>query len=78
MQPGELKAGQWGRIVAVDTIPSPYRSRLISLGLLPGTRFQVIRVAPLGDPFEIAVRGSSLILRRHEAAILTVEPVCVK
>jgi len=77
MHPGDMKAGQWGRIVALNGCPSSYRNRLISMGLLPGTVFQVVRVAPLGDPFEMAVRGSSLILRQQEAAILSVEPTCL-
>ncbi|GAA6133711.1 FeoA family protein [Oceaniserpentilla sp. 4NH20-0058] len=41
--------------------------RLMVLGLTPGTRFQVTRVAPLGDPIEIRLRGFNLSLRREEA-----------
>lgn len=41
--------------------------RLMMLGLTPGTSFTVVRVAPLGDPIEIKVRGFNLSLRREEA-----------
>jgi ferrous iron transport protein A len=41
--------------------------RLLDLGLLPGTRVQVIRRAPLGDPSEYELRGYRLCLRRSEA-----------
>jgi ferrous iron transport protein A len=46
--------------------------RLMEMGLLPGTRIHVVRVAPLGDPLELRVRGYSLSLRRAEAAQITV------
>jgi len=52
-----------------------YHKRLISLGLTPGTEFKLLKVAPLGDPIEIAVRGFRLSLRRNEAACLEVERV---
>jgi ferrous iron transport protein A len=50
-----------------------YRQKLLSMGLTPGTAFRVTRVAPMGDPVEIAVRGFSLSLRRNEAAALLVD-----
>ena len=43
------------------------------MGLTPGTAFEITRIAPLGDPVEIFVRGYSLSLRRHEALALDVE-----
>jgi len=44
------------------------------MGLLPGTRVRVVRVAPLGDPIELRVRNYSLSLRRAEAAKIGVRP----
>jgi Fe2+ transport system protein FeoA len=41
--------------------------RLMEMGLLPGTRVEVLRVAPLGDPIELRVRGFALSIRRTEA-----------
>ncbi len=41
--------------------------RLREMGLLPGTKIQVIRWAPLGDPLEIKVRGYHLSLRKRDA-----------
>ena len=43
------------------------RSRLMEMGLLVGTRVELVRFAPLGDPVEIKVRGYHLTLRKHEA-----------
>ena len=47
--------------------------RLMDLGLIRGTSVKVIRVAPLGDPIEISLRGFMLTLRRAEAEHITVE-----
>ncbi len=48
--------------------------RLMEMGLLPGTRVEMVRVAPLGDPIEVRLRGYSLSLRRQEAANLELAP----
>ncbi len=45
----------------------PLRLRLMELGLIPGTRVEVVRIAPLGDPMELRVRSGRLSIRRHEA-----------
>jgi len=71
----QLKIGHKGRIISIQSGQSLYRNRLISMGLLPGTEFVVTRIAPLGDPVEITVRGFSLSLRKHEASILHIEEV---
>jgi ferrous iron transport protein A len=75
MQLSEMKIGQTGRIVAVNGGEKCYRQRLVAMGLIPGTEFTISRIAPLGDPVEIAVRGVSLSLRRGEAVILQIEKV---
>ncbi len=51
----------------------PFRRRLMELGLVPGTEVIVTKVAPMGDPLEIAVRGTRLSIRQQEAAALMVE-----
>jgi|SRR6187399_2873533 len=58
-----------GQIVTVAHVAGEgsFRRRLMELGLVPGTRVEVIGVAPLGDPLELLVRGSSLSIRRAEA-----------
>lgn len=48
--------------------------RLREMGLMTGTPVRLVRVAPLGDPIEIKVRGYSLTLRKSEAAEILVEP----
>jgi len=51
-----------------------FRRRLMELGLVPGTRVELKAIAPLGDPLELLVRGSSLSIRRAEAALVLVTP----
>ncbi len=67
MQPGEA-----GTITSVGG-ESPVASRLMDLGLIRGTSIRVVRVAPLGDPIEISLRGFMLTLRRTEAEQVVVE-----
>ena len=47
--------------------------RLMEMGLTPGVDVEVIGVAPLGDPIEIAVRGYRLSLRRSEASRVEIQ-----
>jgi len=71
-----LKRGDQVRITGFDSTGDRiYRSRLLAMGLTPGTVFTVSRIAPLGDPMEIVVRGYALSLRKAEAAILSIEPL---
>jgi ferrous iron transport protein A len=58
-----------GQVVTVEHVAGEgsFRRRLMELGLVPGTRVEVIGVAPLGDPLELLVRGGSISIRRAEA-----------
>ena len=49
------------------------RRHLMDMGLIKGTAFKVAKVAPLGDPVQITVRGYELSIRKEEAAIVEVE-----
>ncbi len=71
----DLAVGECGRVAGFAEGDRTYRQRLLAMGLLPGTVFELARVAPLGDPVEIRVRGSALSLRKAEAAVLRVERI---
>jgi ferrous iron transport protein A len=47
--------------------------RLMEMGLTPGVEFELIGVAPLGDPLELELRGYRLSVRRSEAARIEIE-----
>lgn len=53
----------------------PLRLRLLDMGLIPGTRVSVQKVAPMGDPLELSLRGYSLTIRRQDAADVEVRPL---
>lgn len=70
----EMAVGENGRVTGfVAGGSAAYRRKLLALGLTKGSVFTVTRVAPLGDPVELSVRGFSLSLRRDEADIVLVE-----
>tara|TARA_B100001248_G_scaffold220746_1_gene176617 strand:- start:63829 stop:64065 length:237 start_codon:yes stop_codon:yes gene_type:complete len=67
----DLLPGQTATVEHFAT-SEPWVWRLQELGLLPGALVQLIRCAPLGDPFEIEVKGSLLSLRKKEASAIWV------
>jgi Fe2+ transport system protein FeoA len=67
-----LKAGDEVKILELRG-DEEATSRLMELGLLPGTQIKVVRFAPLGDPIEVVVRGYHLSLRRGEASGILVQ-----
>lgn len=71
----DMRIGEKGRIIGVEPGEECYRQKLLAMGLIPGTEFEIAHVAPLGDPVEIIVRGYALSLRRHEANILCIKRV---
>ena len=67
----QLPVGVRARVVAVNGSGAIAR-RLMEMGVVPGAPVSVIRIAPLGDPMQIRVRGYHLALRRTEAQTITV------
>ena len=67
-----LPLGQDAVITAVGG-EGPLRCRLLDMGLIPKTLVRVEKVAPLGDPIELWVRGYSMSLRKEDAHNITVE-----
>ena len=68
----ELKIGDSGIITAVGG-EGALRCRLLDMGLTPRTLVTLRKVAPMGDPIEIHVRGYELTLRVEDARQITVE-----
>ena len=69
----EMKAGDLAEITGYTLGNAAYRAKLLALGLTHGVQIKIINVAPLGDPFEIAVRGYHLSLRRDEVGVIKVK-----
>ena len=69
-----LKRAQIGERVTVLKVAGegPLRQRNLDMGLTKGAEVMVNKVAPLGDPIEVTVRGYELSLRKKEAACIIV------
>ena len=67
----EMNPGEKG--VVTNWVNGGAPLRLLEMGLLEGTEFKVIRLAPFGDPIEIRIRGYHVPLRKSEAARIQVE-----
>ena len=61
----DLRPTERARVAAVER-DSVARLRLLELGFTPGTAVSVVRVAPLGDPIEVRVRGYNLAVSRED------------
>ena len=70
-----LKQAQIGETVSVQRLQGegPVKRRIMDMGITKGTSIYVRKVAPLGDPVEITVRGYELSLRKQDAEMILVE-----
>ena len=70
-----LKEVQCGQTVKVSKLngEGPVKRRIMDMGITKGVEIRVRKVAPLGDPVEITVRGYELTLRKADCANIEVE-----
>ena len=69
---GDVRVGDSSAVVKLHG-SGALRRHLMDLGLVKGTEFTVVKVAPLGDPVEITVRGYELSLRKADAEMIQVD-----
>ncbi len=67
----ELPVGAHAVVVQVQA-PGPIRRRLLEMGFVRGEVLKVEKLAPLGDPMELVIKGYHLSLRRDESACILV------
>lgn len=67
----QIERGQSARVVDIDS--GVVGRRLVEMGVYPGRTISMVRRAPLADPIEFSVGGSSLSLRASEADLVSVE-----
>lgn len=68
----ELKVGENATIVKLYC-EGAVKRRIMDMGLTKGTQVYVRKVAPLGDPIELTVRGYELSLRKADAQMIEIE-----
>ncbi|GAB6071870.1 ferrous iron transport protein A [Venenivibrio stagnispumantis] len=73
MKLSELKVGEFGKITNVKGKNPDIKRRLREMGLIKGEILKVEKIAPLGDPIEVNVKGYKLSLRKEEANYIEVE-----
>lgn len=68
----DLEPGERGVVVGWAGGAPPIR--LLEMGVMEGTEIEVVKLAPLGDPIEVKLRGYHLSLRKQEAEQIEIEP----
>jgi len=68
----DLRIGESAKITGYESKDPGYRSKLLAMGLTKGTVIRLLKLAPLGDPVEIEVKGFNLSLRKAEADVLRI------
>lgn len=68
----EVACGQTVRVTKISG-EGPVKRRIMDMGITKGVEIYVRKVAPLGDPVEVTVRGYELSLRKADAEIIEVE-----
>ena len=68
----KFTVGEAGRVKKLSATGA-VRRRLFDMGITPGAELSMRKVAPLGDPIEVTLRGYELTLRKAEAAFVSVE-----
>jgi len=81
LNPGEaghlsdLKIGQTGVVLALHNDDPALRRRLLDMGITSGVAVTVKKIAPLGDPIDIVLRGYELCLRKADMANIDIKAV---
>ncbi|MDR1908681.1 MAG: ferrous iron transport protein A [Spirochaetaceae bacterium] len=70
----DLESGQRARVLRLNG-QGPLKKRIMDMGITRGAELTVRKVAPLGDPVEITVRGYELTLRKADIDIIEVESI---
>ena len=68
----DVKIGRKVRVIKVEGAGAS-RRRIMDMGITKGVEIYIRKVAPLGDPIEITVRGYELSLRKQDAQMIVVE-----
>ena len=68
----EAKVGSTVKVVKLNG-EGPVKRRIMDMGITKGTEIYIRKVAPLGDPVEITIRGYELSLRKEDAQLVDIE-----
>lgn len=71
----DLKIGQVSRVVKINTTNKQIKRHLLDMGITKGVEIEIKKVAPMGDPIDIKLRGYELCLRRKDLEEIEVEVI---
>jgi ferrous iron transport protein A len=70
-----LKKGQKAKVLSLTVEARQLRRKLLDMGITEGVQIKIKKVAPLGDPIDIELRGYELCIRRSDLALIFVEVI---
>ena len=68
----DVKIGETVTVIKLNGT-GPLKRRIMDMGITKGTTIYIRKVAPLGDPIEITVRGYELSIRKHDAENIIID-----
>lgn len=71
----DLRQNQNAKVIKLNTTDRALRRRLLDMGITEGVHIKIKRIAPLGDPYDIELRGYELCLRKHDLKLIDVEVI---
>ena len=71
----KLKKGQKAKVMQLNTVDKSLRRRLLDMGITEGVQIKIKKIAPLGDPIDIELRGYELCLRKKDLELIDVEVI---
>lgn len=70
-----LRIGQKGKVLSLLVEDRSLRRKLLDMGITEGVQIKIKKIAPLGDPVDIALRGYELCIRRTDLSMIMVEVI---
>lgn len=70
-----LKKGQKAKVVFLSMEDKSLRRRLMDMGITEGVQIKIKKIAPLGDPIDIELRGYELCIRKSDMSTIDVEVI---
>jgi Fe2+ transport system protein FeoA len=74
MKLSELKVGEMGKIISIEN-NGVLKRRMMDMGVLPGELIVIEKIAPLGDPIDVKIKGYQLSFRKNEASLINVKKI---
>jgi ferrous iron transport protein A len=71
----DLKIGQVAKVLALHSDNKALRRRLLDMGITKGVEVTIKKIAPLGDPIDIALRGYELCIRKSDMQNIDIEVI---